>query len=336
LRRILLDTDVSGAAPPAEALVKESGGAVVSGQRWLLNPFSQLHGIGFLFDKTSDSAATTVKAVSDKIRNDGSGQRQMDGNRCSRTRTTGNGRFDKKRKEMKTEVISVACFLTIAASVSRSENKPPYLIRRGHESLAVSNMPTFTVSEPITNSFVYIDGEYIEPPYVVSVSNLAVCINGRAVRDFEPWVSKREAYPRRVGITPETVGSSVDYTYESYVRRLSRGIVPKIVQGMEIKSSGLYDGDGGASAFIGKARKAAQGNEQARQELITEMGLEGAMQKIRPDWIQRLAGNTNLEARATRILEAKRQREQHERERRERMERQDRQGNPRQDGNAHQ
>jgi hypothetical protein len=44
-------------------------------------------------------------------------------------------------------------------------------------------------------------------------------------------------------------------------------------------------------------------------------GWKGLCRKSAPDWIQRLAGNTNLEARATRILETKRQREQHEHER---------------------
>jgi hypothetical protein len=221
-------------------------------------------------------------------------------------------------------------------NLAAGDMKKPYVIRRGDETLTVSNMPASTVSEPITNSFVYIDGEYIVPPYVVSVSNLAVYINGHAVQDFEPWVAKRESYSRRVGITPESVGRSIDSTFRSYVEGLTRGSVTKIARGVEVKSSGLHDGDGGASAIVEKAQRARNGDEQARQELITEMGLEGAMQKVRPDWIQRLAGNTDLETRAARILEAKRQREQHERERREQMERQDGRGNPRQGGNAHQ
>ena len=73
-----------------------------------------------------------------------------------------------------------------------------------------------------------------------------------------------------------------------------------------------YDGDGGALALVEKARKAAQGDEQAQEELIKEMGLENHLSKLNPDWIERLANNTNLETRATKILEAKRLRERQE------------------------
>jgi len=65
------------------------------------------------------------------------------------------------------------------------------------------------------------------------------------------------------------------------------------------------------------ARKAKNGDEQAKQMLIEEMGLENSLSHIRPDWIERLANNIKLEARATQLLEAKREREKQERERRE-------------------
>jgi len=235
---------------------------------------------------------------------------------------------------MKTKTISVACFLTIAAGVTRGENKPPYLIHRDGEILAVSNRPAFTVSEPITNSFVYIDGEYVDPPYVVSTSNLAVYINGRTITDYEPWVHKREWYSRRVGITPESVAHSVDSEYKSLVELVKSGGVLKFYWGGQ-SISGTRDSDGGASVFIELARKAEKGDEQARRALIKEMGLENSLSKVHPDWIQRLAGNTNLEVRATRILEAKRQRDQHEREKRERQEREWREQKEKQDGRTH-
>jgi hypothetical protein len=242
------------------------------------------------------------------------------------------------RKEIEMNAKSTAASVTLAllSNFAEGEGGTPYLIRRDGEILAVSNMPAFTVSEPITNSFVYIDGEYIPPPYVVSASNLAVCINGRVIRDAEPWVKiPPKTHTHRVGITTESVGHSIDSSCESLVESLKKGGVSKFYWGGQ-RSAGGGDDDGGALALVELARKAAKGDEQARRALVQEMGLENSLSKVRPDWIQRLAGNTNLEARATRILEAKRQREQHERERRERMERQDGHGNPRPDGNAHQ
>jgi hypothetical protein len=66
-------------------------------------------------------------------------------------------------------------------------------------------MPKFTASKPIANSSVYIDGEHIEPPYIVSASNLAVYINGRIVCDFTsrvwipPYVPKtRPELPQEI------------------------------------------------------------------------------------------------------------------------------------------
>ena len=80
--------------------------------------------------------------------------------------------------------------------------------------------------------------------------------------------------------------------------------------------SGMDDGSG-ALALIEMARKATQGDEQVKQQLIKSMGLENSLSHIHPDWIERLAANTNLETRATQILETKRERERLERERRE-------------------
>lgn len=224
---------------------------------------------------------------------------------------------------MKIKAIIFGIYVLSCIRGMTDETRGNYIIQNGNKGLVVSNMPVAKVSEPITNSFVYIDGEYIPSPYIVSISNLAVCINGKVVRDFEPWVAKRESYSRRVGITPETVARSVNYTYESYVKRLNHGISPKIIQGFELKSTGVYNDDGGAFALVEKARKAIRGDEQSKRELIEEMGFANSMSKVRPDWIQRLANNTNLEIRATRILEAKRLKEQKEKERREQQNPQD-------------
>ena len=190
--------------------------------------------------------------------------------------------------------------------------KKPYLIQRENETLVVNDMPKFTVSEPITNSFIYFNGEYIPPPYIVSVSNLAVLINGVIVQDDEPRVHKREYYTGRVGATPETVGRLVDGSAESFVRGFKLGVVEHIASDGRLRGSMINDGDGGALALVKKARKAVQGDEQAKQELIDTMGLTSRQIKLRPDWIERLANNTNLETRATKILEAKREREKQE------------------------
>ena len=212
----------------------------------------------------------------------------------------------------------MACVMCGLPSLSliAEEAKNAYVIQRGDETLVVTDMPKSTVSVPITNSFVYIDGEYIEPPYIVSISNLSVRINGRVAYNAEPFVKTRDWYLaqpfKRVGITPESVGDEVTRTYEYYVQRLQNGTISHIVREGPRIGAAQRDGDGGALALVELARKANQGDEQAKQGLIVAMGLENSLQHIRPDWIERLANNTNLETRATKILEAKRLRERQE------------------------
>ena len=200
-----------------------------------------------------------------------------------------------------------------AEMVTRGEI-PPFMQKE--ETLIVSNMPTFTVSEPLTNAFVFNNGEYVPPPIVVSVSNLAVLVNGIMIKDYESGVRRRESYVERVGVTPESVGKSVDYSAEYYVRCFqSDNMVYHFSNWSMQKSHGSNNAESILN-LIEKARKAAQGDEQAKQELIKEMMLEYpiSQSKVRTDWIERLATNTNLEARATRILEAKRERERQEQE----------------------
>ncbi|MCL2103751.1 MAG: hypothetical protein FWH21_01635 [Kiritimatiellaeota bacterium] len=108
-------------------------------------------------------------------------------------------------KRMLLATMFIVCGLT-CLSLTADEARTAYVIQPGEETLVVTDMPTFTVSEPITNSFLSINGEYIEPPYVVSVSNLAIVSNGIMVQNDELQVYKREWYSGRVGVTPETIG----------------------------------------------------------------------------------------------------------------------------------
>jgi len=212
-------------------------------------------------------------------------------------------------KKMLTVVTLAICGL-LGFGLAEDNTKKPYVIQRGEEALEIIDMPKSTVSDPITNSFVYIDGEYIDLPYIVSVSNLAVCINGRIVTNYEPWVKKRESYPRRTGITPENVARSVDSEYQSLVNNLIKGVTFHFYKGGQL-NSGMDDGSG-ALARMNLARKAIKGDNQAKQALIQEMRLENSLSTVHPDWIERLANNTKLEARATKILEAKREHERKE------------------------
>ena len=194
----------------------------------------------------------------------------------------------------------------------------PYLIQRENEVIKIFNMPTFTISEPITNSFIYNNGEYIEAPYVVSVSNLTLFINGVIIQNYEHNVHLREYYSgSRIGLTPGKAGATVDQAAEGWVRSLKSGTVFHLINGSKKTTFALRDGDGGALELIERARKAVQGGEQAKQQFTREMGFENHLSVLRPGWIERLANNTNLETRATAILEAKREREKQERERRE-------------------
>ena len=78
---ILLDTALSNILPATDAVVKESGGATIPDTYWLKDSEGRFYGVGFTFDKTSDNSTTTMKAVSDKIKNQGTEGRAMDGNR---------------------------------------------------------------------------------------------------------------------------------------------------------------------------------------------------------------------------------------------------------------
>ena len=221
---------------------------------------------------------------------------------------------------MKKMVTVTTCLILGIQSIA-DEVRQPYIIQRGDEIIAVHNMPVFIASEPISNSFVYINGEYIESPYVVSLSNLTVLINGKIIQNYEPWIHNREWYTGRVGATPENVGSSIDLFSNHLVNSLTDGVLYQFYNGGR-RTSGMGDGSFELTR-IELARKAIKGNEQAKQKLIQEMRLENSLSIVHPDWIERLANNTNLETRATAIIEAKREKERLERERREQMNKKD-------------
>lgn len=48
----------------------------------------------------------------------------------------------------------------------------------------------FTTSQPISNGFVFVEGHYVEAPYVVSRKNLAIYINDQLISDYTPLVKE--------------------------------------------------------------------------------------------------------------------------------------------------
>ena len=304
---------------------------------------------------------------------------------------------------------AISGFICLNLLADDVENK--FFIQRGEKIYTVNNIPKHTVSEPIHKSFVYIAGEYIEPPYIVSVSNLAVCINNRVVNDFAsivfipspPLVIPKERPVLPEGINNKThiddehlrkyvqqmflflqgenkfdidqkaealisiyqslpniktverdlkdpaclqltfqngtttgthfqsfsrkpvynlnnVGMAVDREYKKWVEDLQAGEVIRFFYegGGSRSSQRIYDGDGGALMYVELAKKAQQGDEKARGELINAFKLGTSMpDHFNPNWIEQLANNTKLETRATAILETKRERERQDRERRE-------------------
>ena len=60
---ILLDTALTNTPPASTAVVKVSGGAVISEMNWLKNADGYFYGVGFTFDKTSNNSTTRAKAL---------------------------------------------------------------------------------------------------------------------------------------------------------------------------------------------------------------------------------------------------------------------------------
>jgi hypothetical protein len=82
------------------------------------------------------------------------------GTGCDRTRTANSGLSDMRGDGMRTAktgaMLAMCGFIGLGLPAETAWR--PYTIRRGDEIMAVSNMPQFTVSEPVTNSFVYVVG----------------------------------------------------------------------------------------------------------------------------------------------------------------------------------
>jgi hypothetical protein len=78
---ILFDTTLDGTSSATDALTKESGGAGIMETYWLKDTNAKFYGLGFVFDKTTDNTQTTMKAISNQIKNEGTEGRQMDGDR---------------------------------------------------------------------------------------------------------------------------------------------------------------------------------------------------------------------------------------------------------------
>jgi hypothetical protein len=62
--------------------------------------------------------------------------------------------------------------------------------------------PAFSRSAPITNSFVFLNGEYLETPYIVSCSNLVIQINGRVIADYSSQLAAAPSIPRERPAVP--------------------------------------------------------------------------------------------------------------------------------------
>jgi hypothetical protein len=93
------------------------------------------------------------------------------------------------------------------------------------QAIPAPKKAAFMRSEPIDKSFVFYDGEYLEPPYVVSRSNLAVCVNGRVVADFSSRVQPALQPPQeRPALPPTITGNSTlkDEELRKYVGAMSR------------------------------------------------------------------------------------------------------------------
>jgi len=65
----------------------------------------------------------------------------------------------------------------------------------------------FTTSQPISNGFVFVEGQYVEAPYVVSRKDLAIYINDRLIANYAPLVKElpvpekdRPVYPSNISI----------------------------------------------------------------------------------------------------------------------------------------
>ncbi len=59
------------------------------------------------------------------------------------------------------------------------------------------DVSAFTTSHPISNGFVFIEGQYIEAPYVVSRKGLTACVNDRVIADYAPLIKGMLSVPKK-------------------------------------------------------------------------------------------------------------------------------------------
>jgi hypothetical protein len=90
--------------------------------------------------------------------------------------------------------------------------------------------PYFTQSEPITNGFLFVEGEYIELPYIVSKKDRAVCVNGKVLFDYAPMLREPPVTPRDRPALPVTVNSNsklFDSDLKKYLRDMELYLISK-------------------------------------------------------------------------------------------------------------
>jgi hypothetical protein len=61
-----------------------------------------------------------------------------------------------------------------------------------------------TEGKPITNGFVFVDGKYVEPPYIVTRQGNGLLINGHLIEEPCPWPIPEISKPRESTTDPKT------------------------------------------------------------------------------------------------------------------------------------
>lgn len=90
----------------------------------------------------------------------------------------------------------------------------------------------FTTSSPISNGFVFIEGQYVGAPYVVSRKNLTICINDKIIADYAPLIKGMSSAPKKyihdrpaVPIGISTNAGSGDPIVKEYLSQLMSHLV---------------------------------------------------------------------------------------------------------------
>lgn len=81
----------------------------------------------------------------------------------------------------------------------------------------------FTASQPISNGFVFVEGQYVEAPYVVSRKNLEIYINDRLIADYAPLVKEVPKPEKERPVVPSDItaqSTPYDKNVVNYVVRM--------------------------------------------------------------------------------------------------------------------